>query len=241
MPWRVVMASRTAGRRARLSSDPVSRGRGLRYIAALALRAFRRAGRSHRPDHGSPAMPQPIEVIATLLFAVAVLHTFSVPFFARLAHKGGRTRASGICSPRSRRCSACGLSRLSSPWRRCPAVHGHRVHGHAQFHRAVVRVRHHGGGGQPPDPGTGGTAGAAGGARAAAAPRAGHVLRDHVAGAAGRFLHHRAGRHDAGRHPAARRLFPHQRPGRLQVHDAGRAVRQRVDRRVLTSTPRRPC
>ena len=34
-------------------------------------------------------MPQPIEVIATLLFAVAVLHTFSVPFFARLAHKGG--------------------------------------------------------------------------------------------------------------------------------------------------------
>lgn len=34
-------------------------------------------------------MPQTLEVIATLLFAVAVLHTFSVPFFARLAHQGG--------------------------------------------------------------------------------------------------------------------------------------------------------
>ena len=34
-------------------------------------------------------MPQPIEVIATLLFVVAVLHTFSVPMFARLAHRGG--------------------------------------------------------------------------------------------------------------------------------------------------------
>ncbi|MGE8636933.1 MAG: putative Na+/H+ antiporter, partial [Achromobacter piechaudii] len=34
-------------------------------------------------------MPQPIEVIATVLFAVAVLHTFSVPVFARLAHRGG--------------------------------------------------------------------------------------------------------------------------------------------------------
>ena len=57
LPWRVVMASRTAGRRARLSSDPVSRGRGLRYIAALALRAFRRAGRSHAPAHRSHRHP----------------------------------------------------------------------------------------------------------------------------------------------------------------------------------------
>jgi len=31
-----------------------------------------------------------IELIATLLFAIAILHTFSVPVFARLAHKGGR-------------------------------------------------------------------------------------------------------------------------------------------------------
>ncbi len=30
-----------------------------------------------------------MELIATLLFAVAVLHTFSVPVFARLAHRGG--------------------------------------------------------------------------------------------------------------------------------------------------------
>ena len=30
-----------------------------------------------------------MEIIATLLFAVAVFHTFSVPFFARLAHRGG--------------------------------------------------------------------------------------------------------------------------------------------------------
>lgn len=34
-------------------------------------------------------MPQTIEVIATLLFAIAILHTFSVPVFARLAHRGG--------------------------------------------------------------------------------------------------------------------------------------------------------
>ena len=34
-------------------------------------------------------MPSSIEIIATLLFAVAVIHTFSVPAFARLAHRGG--------------------------------------------------------------------------------------------------------------------------------------------------------
>ncbi|HEY0296731.1 MAG TPA: putative Na+/H+ antiporter [Bordetella sp.] len=34
-------------------------------------------------------MPHTIEIAATLCFAVAVLHTFSVPFFARLAHRGG--------------------------------------------------------------------------------------------------------------------------------------------------------
>jgi hypothetical protein len=34
-------------------------------------------------------MPHAIEIIATLLFAIAVLHTFSVPVFARLAHRGG--------------------------------------------------------------------------------------------------------------------------------------------------------
>lgn len=33
---------------------------------------------------------QPIEIIATVLFAVAVIHTFSVSFFAKLAEKGGR-------------------------------------------------------------------------------------------------------------------------------------------------------
>ncbi|CAM3363613.1 putative Na+/H+ antiporter [Bordetella sputigena] len=34
-------------------------------------------------------MPTTIEAIATLLFAIAVLHTFSVPFFARMAHRNG--------------------------------------------------------------------------------------------------------------------------------------------------------
>ncbi|AHV93366.1 putative membrane protein [Bordetella holmesii 30539] len=34
-------------------------------------------------------MIQPIEIVATVLFAVAVLHTFSVPVFARLAHRDG--------------------------------------------------------------------------------------------------------------------------------------------------------
>ena len=34
-------------------------------------------------------MPQTIEIVATALFAVAVLHTFSVSFFARLAHRNG--------------------------------------------------------------------------------------------------------------------------------------------------------
>lgn len=34
-------------------------------------------------------MPQTIEIIASVLFAIAVIHTFSVPMFARLAHRGG--------------------------------------------------------------------------------------------------------------------------------------------------------
>ena len=34
-------------------------------------------------------MPHSIEVIATALFAIAIVHTFSVPVFARLAHKNG--------------------------------------------------------------------------------------------------------------------------------------------------------
>ncbi|AKQ53491.1 membrane protein [Bordetella hinzii] len=34
-------------------------------------------------------MNHPIEIVATVLFAVAVLHTFSVPVFARLAHRNG--------------------------------------------------------------------------------------------------------------------------------------------------------
>jgi len=34
-------------------------------------------------------MPTPLELIATLLFAVAIVHTFSVPVFLRMAHKGG--------------------------------------------------------------------------------------------------------------------------------------------------------
>jgi len=34
-------------------------------------------------------MPHTIELIATLLFALAVIHTFSVPVFARLAHRQG--------------------------------------------------------------------------------------------------------------------------------------------------------
>lgn len=34
-------------------------------------------------------MVSTIEVIATVLFAIAIIHTFSVPVFAKLAHKGG--------------------------------------------------------------------------------------------------------------------------------------------------------
>ena len=34
-------------------------------------------------------MPHSIQLIATVLFAVAIVHTFSVPVFARLAHKNG--------------------------------------------------------------------------------------------------------------------------------------------------------
>jgi peptidoglycan biosynthesis protein MviN/MurJ (putative lipid II flippase) len=34
-------------------------------------------------------MPHSIQIIATVLFAVAIIHTFSVPVFARLAHKNG--------------------------------------------------------------------------------------------------------------------------------------------------------
>ena len=35
------------------------------------------------------AMPTTMELVATALFAVAIIHTFSVPVFARLANKGG--------------------------------------------------------------------------------------------------------------------------------------------------------
>lgn len=35
-------------------------------------------------------MPDLIELIATVLFAIAIIHTFSVPVFARLAHRNGR-------------------------------------------------------------------------------------------------------------------------------------------------------
>ncbi len=34
-------------------------------------------------------MPSAIELLATILFAVAIIHTFAVSFFARLAHRGG--------------------------------------------------------------------------------------------------------------------------------------------------------
>jgi len=36
-----------------------------------------------------PMLPDTLELIATGLFALAVVHTFSVPLFARLAHRGG--------------------------------------------------------------------------------------------------------------------------------------------------------
>lgn len=34
-------------------------------------------------------MPTTLELVATILFAIAIIHTFSVPVFARLANKGG--------------------------------------------------------------------------------------------------------------------------------------------------------
>lgn len=34
-------------------------------------------------------MSSPIEIVATILFAIAVIHTFSVPVFARMANRGG--------------------------------------------------------------------------------------------------------------------------------------------------------
>lgn len=34
-------------------------------------------------------MPTTMEILATVLFAIAIVHTFSVPVFARLANKGG--------------------------------------------------------------------------------------------------------------------------------------------------------
>lgn len=34
-------------------------------------------------------MPSFLEVVATALFAIAIIHTFSVPVFARMAHRGG--------------------------------------------------------------------------------------------------------------------------------------------------------
>jgi hypothetical protein len=52
--------------------------------AGLQGRARLAAGKQ-----GIPYMPNTIDAIATLLFAIAVLHTFSVPLFARMAHRNG--------------------------------------------------------------------------------------------------------------------------------------------------------
>jgi hypothetical protein len=46
-------------------------------------------GRSRYVKKEDTHMPNTIEAIATLLFAIAVLHTFSVPLFARMAHRDG--------------------------------------------------------------------------------------------------------------------------------------------------------
>jgi len=53
-------------------------------------------------------MPGYIEIIATALFAIAIIHTFSVPVFARLANRKDLTRAYGICWPRWKRYSVYG-------------------------------------------------------------------------------------------------------------------------------------
>ena len=117
-------------------------------------------------------MPSSIEIIATLLFAVAVIHTFSVPAFARLAHRGGPH--AGFRHLFSEVEAVFGvwafvlIVAMGGPG---GAVACHRVHGHAQLHRTDVRVRHHGSGRQPSYPGTGGAAGSVGGARAAALRR----------------------------------------------------------------------
>ena len=58
----------------------------MRYSAAQCSSRGRRACDFRPPDS---SMPNHIEIVATLLFAIAVLHTFSVPFFARLAHRNG--------------------------------------------------------------------------------------------------------------------------------------------------------
>ena len=99
----------------------------------------------------------------------------------------------------------------------------------AQFHRAAVRVRDHGGGRHPGGAGGLGCAGAGLGAAAAAAPAHRRVPAAAQPGAAAGVLHHRTGGDDAGGTDAARPLPGRGGVGALSLRDPGRAVRQHLD------------
>ena len=55
-------------------------------------------------------------IVAAIVFALAVLHTFSTKWFARLVMSSPGMPACGICSPRSRWFSGSGPLSWLSPW-----------------------------------------------------------------------------------------------------------------------------
>jgi len=59
------------------------------YISRLLALRARDSGRAGASCDTTMILPNTIELIATILFALAVIHTFSVPFFARLSHRDG--------------------------------------------------------------------------------------------------------------------------------------------------------
>ena len=191
----------------------------------------------------------PANIVATGIFALAILHTFLAP---RVPRAGARRPAPRRSRRRCRgQATATRVPVGDSPLRGRgggglrpvgggPACRGHvgsRVDAdqalrqrHGQLHRTPVRRRHHGPGLDAADhrPGRAGD-GQGGGARRQHA--GGLVVRDADDRSPARLVHHRAGRDDHLRAAAlAAVLRPRSEPA-PQVRHAGPAVRERLDRR----------
>ena len=194
---------------------------------------------------------EPFNAVATAIFVLAILHTFSPRRFTALA-PGFSTRTTsgagasaaaaaqrprrGCCtsSAKSKSCSACGRSCC---WSRCAAScrlgHGHALlQRHRQLHRAAVRHRDHGAGVDAPDHRCSRRTRSARWRASGGGTPGGVVGGDPDRRSAARLVHHRAGGDDDLRRccsaASSTICSPRHAP---EVRDAGPALRQRLDRR----------